>query len=269
MEVGDCLSITPKEINFGVISSGFIYTLNFSIRNNLLVPIRIKIALTPQEGELNLIRLLYIPDKIAPGMATDITLELIADFPNTSIFVVNISQSHNSDVFTRVIEAHVVTIETFKHVKKSLELQKRPVFASNVRQVGSSAAMNEVHSSVASSDHLLLMDDDDIDDITSFPQAPNVYWDPFSKVLRIDPILGQVLIITAVISSGDLLRIIVFNLHVGLKVVVDTKISLEESKSSTKALRCVILLALFFFPLLASKRLTSSLCVTANSALLT
>lgn len=192
---GDCLSILPKDLDFGVISSGFIYTLKFHVRNNLLAPIRIHVTLTPQEDELNLIRLLHMPDKIAPGMSTLLTLELIADYPTTSMFILNISQSHNKMVFTRVIEALVVNVETFKHVKRSLQLQKRPIYNAMVQQVGSSAAMHEslsLTNNASSSDHLLLMDEDDIEDVTSFPQAPNVYWDPFSKVLRVDPELGRI-----------------------------------------------------------------------------
>lgn len=39
---------------------------------------------------------------------------------------------------------------------------------------------------------LMLMDVDEMEDMTDFPYAPNVYWDPFNKCLRLDPQLGKV-----------------------------------------------------------------------------
>ncbi len=36
------------------------------------------------------------------------------------------------------------------------------------------------------------MDDDEIEDLLSLPMAKNIYWDPFEKCLRIDPLLGKV-----------------------------------------------------------------------------
>jgi hypothetical protein len=38
----------------------------------------------------------------------------------------------------------------------------------------------------------MLMDLDEIEDMLLFPLAPNTYWDPFDKKLRIDPGLSKV-----------------------------------------------------------------------------
>ena len=58
------------------------------------------------------------------------------------------------------------------------------------------------NSMVTSNTTLMLMDLDDIDDMIDFPRAPNVFWDPFDKMLRVDQKLSKV-------SVGDDLLTIV------------------------------------------------------------
>ena len=198
----DIIGISPKRLFYGVVSSGFYYNLKFAVQNNSLNPIRVRMTVHPCDGEKNTVRLVNLPDKIAPGMATSITLELTAETPGIAMFTLQVSQSSDPRIYTRLVEAHVVTPETFKYVKKSLELQKRPIYRANVTMVTSIPGIDAMSLATPATtfSEALIMDDEDISDLLSFPMATNVYWDPFEKCLRIDPQLGAV----SIIHDGDL-----------------------------------------------------------------
>jgi hypothetical protein len=190
------INILPDKLKFGVISSGFYYTLKFSIKNNTLSPMRVRVDCYPTEGEKNSIRLAQLPDIIAPGMTTQIVLELTTEHVGQSSFRIKIGQNLTPLVFERIVDAHIVTPETFRYVKKSLHIQKRPIYFTNVELVGPMVGIYNTltQASVATTfSETLIMDDEDMDDLFDLPMAPNVYWDPFSKCLRIDPQLGEVL----------------------------------------------------------------------------
>ena len=197
----DIISISPKRLFYGVVSLGFYYNLKFSIQNNSLNPVRVRVTIQPNEGEKNSVRIVNIPDKIAPGMATAITLELTAEVAGISGFTLQVTQSSDPRIYTKLVEAHVVTPETFKYVKKSLELQKRPIYRANVSVITSIPGMDAMSLATPATtfSEALIMDDEDINDLLDFPMAPNVYWDPFEKCLRIDPQLGTVVIL----EDGD------------------------------------------------------------------
>lgn len=214
------VGITPKRLFYGVVAAGFYYNLKFSVQNNSLVPIRIRIACTPYEGEQNAIRVVYLPDKIAPGMSVQMTLELTAEFVASSMFTLQISQSADPRVYSRLVEANVISPETFKYVKKSLQLQNRPIYRHNVTSVGGitnpSYENGSISTPVTSFSETLIMDDEDIEDLLDLPMVQNSYWDPFSKLLRLDPECGR--------------------------VIVDKSLTLEESLVHTAARRFAILL---------------------------
>jgi hypothetical protein len=189
------IGIFPKRLYFGIISNGFIYRLKFAVKNNSLLPLRIRVVCLPMENDPNPIRLVTFPEKIAPGMSCELMLELSAELVHNSHFELRITQDHNKSVFIRQIEANIVTVETFKHVKKSLQLQKRPIYRNNIEVVGPVATVEQlsVHSFTTNQSENILMDDDEIEDLLSLPMAKNIYWDPFEKCLRIDPLLGKVM----------------------------------------------------------------------------
>jgi hypothetical protein len=191
---GPIITIAPERLFFGVVSSGFYYTLKFTVQNNSLSPIRIRATIHPQDDEKNLLRIINLPDRIAPGMLITISVELTAQANSISMFELQIVQNLDSSVYTHLVEAHVVSPETFKYVRKSLELQKRPIYRHNVNMVTSIAGMDTTSLATASTtfSEALIMDDEDINDLLMFPMASNVYWDPFDKMLRIDPRLGGV-----------------------------------------------------------------------------
>jgi hypothetical protein len=193
----DKASIYPAKLTYGVVSTGFLYNLKISVQNNAKSPMRIRVTCTPIKGEKNTIRLVNLPDIVAPGLATTLYLELTAEFPTSSQFILTVAQNHSSAVYTREIEANVVSTETFRHVKKSLILQKRPIYQPNVKVVANIPFFDTLtdelpNYSSATFSEAVLMDDDELDDLCNLPMAHNVYWDPFAKCLRIDPRLGKV-----------------------------------------------------------------------------
>ena len=195
----EVISIVPDgKVDFGVISNGFIYRLTFQVQNNLLSPIKIRVVYAPIDvNELNTLKLLEMPSKIAPGMTLTLKLELTAEHVCTSLFQLTITQDCNDMVVQKIVQANIVSIDTFKHVKKSLQLQKRPVYRHNVEVVGNTPEFEmkmtaSMINSVASNTSLVMLDNDEIEDMMMFPVAENVYWDPFSKCMRIDPKLGYV-----------------------------------------------------------------------------
>jgi hypothetical protein len=194
----DKATINPERLNFGVISAGFLYKLKFSVQNNAKSPMRIRVACSTIKGGQNTIRLVNLPDIIAPGLSAVLYLELTAEFPTVSTFLVTVTQNHSTAVYTKEVDANVVSAETFKHVKKSLVLQKRPIYEPNVAVFANIPNFDTLtddlvnYSSSATFSEAVLLDDDDIEDLLSLPMAHNIYWDPFSKCLRLDPKLGKV-----------------------------------------------------------------------------
>lgn len=190
----DILAVTPSKLYYGVISSGFYYNLKFSVKNLSLSPVRIRIHCKSLEESKNTLRLVNLPDKIAPGMIVNVAIELCAEIPGVSMFTINVAQNVNSVVYTKVVEANIVSPETFKYVKKSLQLQKRPIYRSNVSLV-STIPGNDMLSMGTSSttfSEALIMDDEDLEDLLAYPMTSNIFWDPFDKCLRIDPLLSRV-----------------------------------------------------------------------------
>ena len=211
----DLASILPGKLNYGVVSAGFLYNLKFSVQNNTTSPMRMRISCHAIRNGQNIIKLVNLPDIVAPGLAATLYLELTAEFPMTTTYQVSVSQDHSPAIYTKEVEAHVVSIATFKHVKKSLVLQKRPIYQPNVKVVANipffDTLADDLHnySSSATFSEAALMDEDDIEDLLNLPLAHNVYWDPFSKCLRLDPQLGKVL--TAEMTFIKLYILVLFN----------------------------------------------------------
>ena len=191
------LSISPKRLAFGVVSAGFVYSLKFSVKNNTSIPLRIRLAMVPKKDEPNAIRLIKLPERISPGMSQQLVVELTADYPSFSVFYLTISQSSSDTVVKQIIEANVVSVDTFKHVKKSFQLQKRNIYRSNVSIIGSSGtAIEQREEATIATAHTtaseVVLDDDDVLDMKDLPMVENVFWDPFDKCLRVDQALGKV-----------------------------------------------------------------------------
>lgn len=188
------IGIYPNRLNFGVVSAGFYYNMKFSVQNNSLHPIRVRITCTAIQQEQNAIRLVYLPDKIAPGISVPMMLELTAEFVGMSTFTLEVVQSADPRVYSRIVEANIISPDTFKYVKKSLQLQKRPIYRKNVTSVGAILGLEttSVSTPVTSFSETLIMDDEDIQELLDSPMVANTYWDPFDKMLRVDPEVGRV-----------------------------------------------------------------------------
>lgn len=190
--------ILPAKLNYGVVSAGFLYNLKFSVQNNTTTPMRMRVSCHAIRNGQNIMKLVNLPDIVAPGLAAVLYLELTAEFPMTTTYQVVVAQDHSPAIYTKEVEAHVVSTATFKHVKKSLMLQKRPIYQPNVKVVANipffDTLADDLHnySSSATFSEAALMDEEDIEDLINLPMAHNVYWDPFSKCLRLDPQLGKV-----------------------------------------------------------------------------
>lgn len=240
----DKATIYPHKLTYGVVSTGFLYNLKISVQNNTKSPMRIRVTCIPVKGEKNTIRLVNLPDIIAPGLAAVLYLELTAEFPTFSTFILSVAQNHSSAVYTKDIEANVVSTETFRHVKKSLILQKRPIYESNVKVVANIPFFDTLtdelpNYSSATFSEAVLMDDDDIDDLLSLPMAHNVYWDPFAKCLRIDPKLGKVRfrVVDQLLFLSYFLSSLTNFYPVIMQVIVDASCNLDENKAKTAAER--------------------------------
>jgi len=202
------IGISPSRLNFGVVSAGFYYNMKFAVQNNSLHPIRVRITCTPNQEEQNTIRLVYLPDKIAPGISVTMTLELTAEYVGMSVFTLQVVQSADSRVYTRPVEANVISTDTFKYVKKSLQLQKRPIYRKNVTSVGAITGLDttSVATPTTSFSETLIMDDEDIQDLLDLPMVANTYWDPFDKLLRIDPEVGRVAVDKSITLEESIAR---------------------------------------------------------------
>lgn len=202
------IGISPTQLNFGVVSAGFYYNMKFAVQNNSLSPIRVRITCTPNLQEQNAIRLVYLPDRIAPGISVMIILELTAEFVGMSAFTLQVVQSADSRVYTRLVEANVISPDTFKYVKKSLQLQERPIYRKNVSSVGAITGLEttSVGTPATSFSETMIMDDEDIQDLLDLPMVANTYWDPFDKVLRIDPEVGRVAVDKSITLDESITR---------------------------------------------------------------
>lgn len=189
------IRIFPSRLNFGLISQGYVYNLKFSIQNNSQRPITVRIQTESEDGEKNYFRVSNAYEKIAPGVSIPSTLELTAQSPSSSRYTITITSDSTQTQFKRIVEANVITPQTFRYVKKFLELQKKPLHKSNIKSVGKLNTLDRMpsmQSVMTTFTENLLMDDEDIDDLMEFPVAPNCYWDPKDKVMRVDPEAGKV-----------------------------------------------------------------------------
>ena len=129
-------------------------------------------------------------------MVLNMALELTAEAVCTVQFLLNISQDYSNEVFSKVITANIVSVDAFKHVKKVLQLQKRPIYRPNVNPIGPTPGFDQFSASAptlaTSNTTLMLMDVDEMEDMADYPFAPNLYWDPFDKCMRLDPQLSKV-----------------------------------------------------------------------------
>jgi len=204
----ECLiEIFPHLLSFGCVCQGFIYNLVMTVVNKGKRPQTIRITCSPDMQEefdgKNKLRSKYEPKKIAPGMSINITLELVAEHSARSEFKLLIAQAINEAIITRIVKAHVVPLEVFKGVSKSLQLRNQPIYRAGVFPVdtvfnpetaGSIISGAGMSASAETALTEAIMDEEDIGELLDLPIIKNVYWDPRTKKLILGPILGKVLV---------------------------------------------------------------------------
>jgi len=200
------LEIFPKYLSFGLVCQGFVYHLTLTLTNKGMKPTTIRLNCVPTNpaDEKNKTRIIYEPKKIAPGMSTTIVIELIADYHLHSSFDFSIAQGLSDEVMRSPVTAFVVPVDIFKNIAKTLQLQKRPIYRNGVQPIRASLTFEDRSTTLSflggatptnNTENLLseaLMDSEDVDDILELPILSNVYWDPHSKLLRMDKTLGGV-----------------------------------------------------------------------------
>lgn len=190
------IKILPEHLSFGCISQGYVYQLTVTVINKSSNPQSLKVGITPGKGELNRLKSNFVPTKIAPGTKQLFTLDLSADSPGGASFTLSIEQSVNRATVTRRVSALVVPLDVFKHVAKSLTLQKRPIYRNGVNVIGAlgdaDASRSIVSASGASVLSEAMMDENDMADLMDLPLVDGLYFDHTTMELKVDSKLCQV-----------------------------------------------------------------------------
>jgi len=191
------VEIYPEHLSFGCVAQGFVYSFTVTVVNKAPKPQALKVQVTPAEGETNKMKSKFIPMKIASGVKQHFQIQLVAANSGTSNFNITITQGINKVSVTRPIKALVVPLEVFKHVSKSLMLQKRPIYRNGVSVLGAIASMDDSRSVVTGGATVLteaMMDEADLEEILSLPIVSGVYFDSVTKQLKVDSKLCEVVV---------------------------------------------------------------------------
>ncbi len=209
------IEVQPSHLSFGCVSAGFVYRLQVSVANKGSRPQILKVAVIPDEDERNRIKTNFVPMKIAPGVKQSFSLDLYAEESASTSFTLIVEQSVNRMEVRTPVKALVVPIDVFRHVVKSLTLQKRPIYRNGVSVVGALGATDDSRSIITSGGASVLseaiMDDADMEEMMELPLVDGLYYDSHAGVVKFDEKLAA--------------------------VYVDGEISLEESKQKTSQMR--------------------------------
>jgi hypothetical protein len=188
--------VQPAVLSFGCVSAGFVYKLQVAVANKGPRPQMLKVSMVPEEGEKNRMKSNFIPLKIAPGVKQSFSLDLYADEAMSTTFYMVVEQSVNRMTIRVPVKALVVPIDVFRHVAKSLTLQKRPIYRSGVTVMGA-VGMNDDSRSVvtgggASVLSEAIMDEADIEELVDLPLVDGLYFDSHNGHLKFDSKLAEV-----------------------------------------------------------------------------
>lgn len=192
------IDIFPEHLSFGCVAAGYVYSLKVSIGNKGPKPqaFRIHCATIPEQQESRL-RVKFVPLKVAPGVRQEFSLELIANSTGALIFELQITQGVNKVTVPFAVKALVVPVEVFKHVAKSLTLQKRPIYTDNVVVLGKIGSSDDSRSIVTGRASVLseeIMDDADLTELMELPLVEGTYWDATAKKIVTDKELCRIIV---------------------------------------------------------------------------
>ncbi len=195
-EDGVFIKILPAHLSFGCVSQGYVYQLTVTVINKSSNPQSLKVSVTPSKGEKNWLKSNFVPKKIAPGTKQTFTIDFAAHEAGASNFNLSLEQSLNRVSTSRRVSALVVPLDVFKHVAKSLTLQKRPVYRNGVTVIGAlgdaDASKSIITASGASVLSEAMMDDADVGELMDLPLVDGIYFDHTTMELRVDEKLCEV-----------------------------------------------------------------------------
>jgi hypothetical protein len=216
------LKLFPEKPDFGVICRGFEYKMTISVTNCGLRPERLRVFCYPKSGNNNRMGCTYAPIQLAPGISTDVYITITAANLEISSCDLRVIQATGQLEHTWTIDATVSPVDVFKSVTQYLKLHNKPMYKDRVKATGQISTKNVYEaaeelaaeitaneeaegSSVVEGDsqtmtggHTLFsdafMEEGEIEDLADIPRVPNVYFDPWSKELKIDPVLTSVVV---------------------------------------------------------------------------
>ena len=194
------VQVFPPHLSYGCVSQGYVYNLTVTVVNKGSKPQSLKVHVRREESEQNRLRSNFVPIKIAPGTKQVFTCDLIAEYAGASKFQLIIEQGINNMSTSKTVQAMVVPLDVFRHVAKSLTLQKRPIYRNGVMVLGAIGAMDDSRSLVTGGSTVLseaIMDDADMEDLIDLPLFNGVYYDHANQCLGVDQKLCEVVV------SGD------------------------------------------------------------------
>jgi hypothetical protein len=190
------IKILPDYLSFGCVSQGYAYSLNVTVINKGDKPQALRVTISQSDKEPNKLRSHFVPIKIASGTKQVFRIDLLAEFAGTCSFTLHITQGQNRHTEIKRVSALIVPLDVFKHVAKSLTLQKRPIYRNGVTVVGALGGAEESRSVVTASGASVLseamMDDADLEELLDLPLVDGVYFDHSTMELRVDEELCKV-----------------------------------------------------------------------------
>lgn len=192
------VEISPPTLSFGCVSAGYVYKLAVTVANKGPRPQMLKVSVIPEEGERNRLKSHFVPLKIASGVRQSFSVDLIAEEAGSSTFYLVMEQSVNRMTIKTPVKALIVPIDVFRHVAKSLSLQKRPIYRNGVTVLGAIGTAEDSRSIVTGGGASVLseaiMDDADIEELAELPLVDGLYFDHHNGVLMFDDKLADVVV---------------------------------------------------------------------------
>jgi hypothetical protein len=190
--------ILPEHLSFGCVAQGYVYRLQVTVVNKCGKPQALKVHVTTGDNEKNRLKSNFVPQKIAPGTKQSFTIDLAAENSGGASFMLHIEQSVNHVTVSRRVSALVVPLDVFKHVAKSLTLQKRPIYRNGVNVIGAIGGADESRSIITASGASVLseamMDETDVGELLDLPLIDGVYFDHTTMKLCVDEKLLEVVV---------------------------------------------------------------------------
>ena len=151
----------------------------------------------------NKIKCTYLPVRLAPGISTNIVLELSAEVPGISECELRIMEASTQTEIRRTIKATVLTMEQFKTVGKELEMATPDLEAEGtfsllsqgVTEIGRVLTNEEFGESGLRNAKETNLNEEEVKEIfNELPIVHGTYYHPSKKELRFEPSFMKVVV---------------------------------------------------------------------------